>query len=1336
MSPRCLRACGWGRFQRVFAAGGVAAALWIWLNGASGQVDVLTYHNDFARTGQNTNEAILTAANVNSNTFGLLFAYPVDGQVYAQPLYVSGLSIPGQGIHNVVFVATEHDSVYAFDADSNAGPGGGLLWWTNLGLSAATPNSDFGNRYGPYHDIDPEVGITSTPVIDLAAGTLYLDAFTHDGPGLYRHRIHALNITNGTERPYSPVVVAASVPGVGVDSANGVVTFSAIQHLQRPALTLAGGVLYVCYSGYADTDPYHGWVIGLNADNLQQLTNYVFNTTPNATVAAFGSTAAEGGIWMSGNGLSVDAQTNLYFEVGNGSFNVTNAGGTEYGDSFIKLSTTNGLAVADFFTPYNQATLSANDTDLGSGGPLLLPDSVGSASHPHLMVGCGKEGKLYLLDRDRLGHFNSFSDTNIVQELPGAVGGTWSSGAYFNGQIYYQGSGDVLKVFRITNGLLVTTPTSRSLTSFGWPGATPAISAAGTNNAIAWVLQADGYPGQPAVLHAYNAYNLAQELYNSAQAGTRDRLANTVKFAVPTIANGKVYVGGEKSLAVFGTGSFLAVPTISPAGGVFTNSVSVSLADATPGAQIFYTLDGSAPSTNTTVYTLPFVLTNTVVVSARAFKPGSVPSPVVAATFLNSASLAFSPGFLKQEFYSGATRANLEDAGFTTPPTFVNYLSAFETPSGQGDNYAERVSGYFIAPVTTNYVFYLCSDDDADLWLSTDTSPVNKQLIATETVWSNPRQWVSSSGGSVLASKRSDQFTGTTWPGGNTISLTAGTVYYLEGDHHQGNGGDNFAATFKFAGAPDPANGDAPRLSGNVLGTYAYDNTFIAVTSPPGDTVVVQGGTATFTVGAASGYVGGGSGGPGPALLCQWQSAPAGSSGFTNIPNATAFAYTTPPLALGDAGARFRAALTTAGASLDSPAATVEVVRATTPPVPVRVLSVSAAGTAVTLAFSKPLDRVSAQVPANYLISPGSVVPTNATPDSTGVNVTLATVSALPQATPITLAINGVRDLAGNSVPPGTTITFSFTVLSAAGFAQEILADNPLGYWRLNEAAGSTAVDETGAHDGTYASAAAPGGAGPRPPAFPGLEFTNDAVQTFIGTPSSYVSVPFGSLATNTVTFAAWVYPVGVQENWAGLLMTRGNGVSGGMGYNAQQMLAYTWNNNSGATYNFVSGLVPPTNQWSLVAMVIYPNQAILYLANTNGVRSATNAIAHTSDVFGNNWQIGHDNNSANNNGSRTFNGLLDEVAVFNRSLAPARIAAYYQAATQGGVLVTNGAVTPGAAGFTSINAVAGQVVLQWLGTGTLEETTNILGPWALSPAQNNPLVAPISGTRFYRLAP
>ncbi|HWX19001.1 MAG TPA: chitobiase/beta-hexosaminidase C-terminal domain-containing protein [Candidatus Binatia bacterium] len=915
---------------------------------ASAQVNVLTYHNDFARTGQNTNETILTPANVNTNAFGKLFAYTVDGEVYSQPLYVSGLAIPGQGTHNVVFVTTMHDSVYAFDADSNAGANGGLLWHVSLGTSAVTPNNDFGNRYGAYHDIRPEVGIVGTPVIDLGSGTLYVDAFTHEGSN-YVHRVHALSITNGADKPSSPVVVSASIPGSGVGSTNGVLAFDSMNNgLQRPALTLAGGVLYIAYSGFADTDPYHGWLLGFNASTLQQLTNRIFNTTPNATINDWGVHAGEGGLWMGGNGPLVDAATNLFFEVANGPFNV-DTNGTEYGDSFMKLSTSNGLAVADYFTPHDQASLASGDTDLGSGGPVLLPDVVGSAAHPHLLLGAGKAGTIYLVDRDNMGHFNAADDSQIVQSVISAIGASFATPAYFNKTIYYQGNGDRLKAFAITNGALSTAPTHRSSTTIPFPGATPSVSANGTNNAIVWVLNngavTSGSPSGPAVLHAYDAYNLTNELYNSSQAGARDVAAWAVKTTVPTIANGKVYVGGASALSVYGNATFLAVPTISPSGGYFTNSVTVSLADATPGAKLYYTVDNSAPSTNSTLYGSSFVLTNTAGVKVMAVAPGAVPSVVVSATFINSASLTFSPGFVKQEFYSGATRANLESGTYTNPPTFVSYLTSFETFSGQGINYAERVSGLFIAPQTANYVFFVCSDDDSDLFLSTDSNPTNKHLIAQETKWSNSRQWLTSGGGSILAYTRSDQFTNTTWPSGNTISLTAGTQYYLEGVHHQGNGGDAFAATFIFAGAPDPTNSTPPALVGSLVAVNAYNNAYLTITTPPQNAAANPGTNATFAVSALSGYLGDPAGVPAPPIAYQWQSAPFGSSAFAAIPNATANSYTTPSLSSADDGSQFRVALATVGLATNSSAARLTVGQ-------LKFTAISLSGSQVTLRWS------------------------------------------------------------------------------------------------------------------------------------------------------------------------------------------------------------------------------------------------------------------------------------------------------------------------------------------------------------------------------------------------
>jgi hypothetical protein len=496
--------------------------------------------------------------------------------------------------------------------------------------------------------------------------------------------------------------------------------------------------------------------------------------------------------------------------------------------------------------------------------------------------------------------------------------------------------------------------------------------------------------------------------------------------------------------------------------------------------------------------------------------------------------------------------------------------------------------------------------------------------------------------------------------------------------------------------------------------------------------VAVQGGTATFTISASTGYLGDTTGAAGPPILYQWQSAPAGSGTFTNIPNATEASYTTPPLAQSQNGAQFRVSMTTAGLALTSSIATVTMVSDTAPPQPVQIISVNNALTVVTVAFSKPLDNVSAQRAQNYVFSPGNIAVTSASLDASGTNVILTAASALPQNTLITLAITGVKDLAGVSVPTNTTITFSCALSGPAALAPTILSDGPLAYWRLSEAGGGTAIDSVGGHNGTYASAAIPGVPGPRPPAFLGLEGTNIAAQFQAGIDQSWVTVPALNLNTNTVTFVAWVYPIGNQQGYAGLLMTRTGSTQGGWGYTTSDQIGYTWNGNSSATYNFQSGLVPPQNQWSFIALVIDPTKAVLYLYNTNGLLSATNAIAHQNEVWNGTAQIGND--AAGGGGSRTFNGVMDEVAVFNKAVSPARIAAYYQAGLTGGVIVTNGAVSPALLEFTSINVVSGQAVLQWIGNGMLEEATNVTGPWTPSSSQNNPQIRPASGTRFYRL--
>lgn len=648
---------------------------------------VLTYHNNNARTGANTKETQLTPANVNTNSFGLLRKYDVDGYVYAQPLYFSGLAIPGKGVRNVVFVATANNSVYAFDADSDTGADGGLLWHDDLGGGIDVMNRhEFGGRYhnNVFQDMLPKIGITGTPVIDAVSGTLYVDAFTRtetdDGPS-FHHNIHALNLANGSERPFSPVEVIASVPGTGFDSSNGIVTFNPRQHIQRPALTLAGGVIYVGYGSAADTDSYHGWLMGYDASNLQLLTNQVFNTTPNATKAQFGSHAGEGALWMGGDGLCVDSETNLFFEVANGSFDADPSlgNGVNYGDSFMKLSTSgNRLAVADFFTPFNEKKMQAADADFGSGGPLLLPDEVGSAAHPYLIVGGDKSSNLYLADRDNMGRYNPTNNHQLVQQVYADVGSVFSTPVYFDFHLYYQGVGGVMKVFSISNGCLNPQPDSATKTSFSGFGTTPSVSANGRRNGIAWTIQSDGaVRGQPAILHAYNATNLAEELYNSSQLPARDGPGNAVKMVVPTIADGKVFVGAQSNLAIFGNGVFLRAPVISPSGGNFIYATNVTLADAELGANIYYTLDGSKPTEKSIRYAGPFVLTNSAHIKVIAIKSGAVNSAVASADFVNTSAHGGGVGLLGK-YWANIRSEDFTNETFAATPNMIRTNAAVD----------------------------------------------------------------------------------------------------------------------------------------------------------------------------------------------------------------------------------------------------------------------------------------------------------------------------------------------------------------------------------------------------------------------------------------------------------------------------------------------------------------------------------------------------------------------------------------------------------------------------------------------------------------------------------
>jgi hypothetical protein len=510
-----------------------AATLSVTNVAAGSSVDVVTYHNDIARTGQNLNETVLNIANVNSATFGKVRSLPVDGKVDAQPLYLGQLAIGG-ATHNVLYVATEHGSVYAFDADA------GTQLWKVSALAAGEVTSDPRGC----DQVTPEIGITATPVIDRSAGphgVIYVVAMSKSGT-TYFQRLHALDVTTGAELFSGPKTISATFPGTGDNSSNGNVIFDPAQYKERAALLLLNGVVYTTWASHCDIRPYTGWIMGYNQSTLEQTS--VFNLVPNGSAGA---------IWMSDTGPAADSAGNIYLLDANGDFGTTlNPGGFpangNYGNAFLKISTSGGLAVADYFEMQNQQQENDSDADLGSGGALVLPDLTDdSGIVRHLSVGAGKDGHIYVVNRDAMGKFNAGSN-NVYQDLSGALGsGVWGMPAYFNGTLYYGAVGDAIKAFKITNAKLSTGPVGQTSNTFRYPGTTPSISANGTVNGIVWAVENT----TPSVLHAYDASNL-HELYNSNQAGSRDQLGAGNKFITPAIANGKVYVGTTNSVEVFG----------------------------------------------------------------------------------------------------------------------------------------------------------------------------------------------------------------------------------------------------------------------------------------------------------------------------------------------------------------------------------------------------------------------------------------------------------------------------------------------------------------------------------------------------------------------------------------------------------------------------------------------------------------------------------------------------------------------------------------------------------------------------------------------------------------
>jgi hypothetical protein len=531
--------------------------------------DVLTWHNDLARTAQNLNETILTPANVNSASFGKLFSLPVGAQVHAQPLYASAVSVPGSGAHNLLILAGENGGVFAYDADTGA-----PIWNVSTLQSGETPS----NALQCNHSIT-DYGIMATPVIDRTRGpngAVYLVAMSMNSAGTaHFQRLHALDLATGAELFGGPIDIQATVPGTGDNSSGGYVVFDPKQYHSRPGLLLLDGIVYTSWGSFCDNRPYTGWVIGYDASTLAQTT--VFNLTPNGWGA---------GVWMSGASPAVDASGNIYLAAGNGLLDATETGGFpsngDYGNALLKLSPSGagGLAVTDYFDMDNELEENDTDTDLGSGGVLLLPDMIDASNTVrHLAVAAGKDTNLYLVNRDNLGKFVT-GENQIYQELAGAFpGGIWSAPAYYNNMLYYESVGQPIVAFQFSQATLLTSPVAQTANVFGYGGGPPSISANGNTNGILWATEETN----PAVMHAYDATTL-KELYNTNQAaGGRDQFGDGNRFVTPTIAHGKVYVGTMTSVGVFGllVPGTPAVVSLAPTSGSGT-SVTLSAVYSDP----------------------------------------------------------------------------------------------------------------------------------------------------------------------------------------------------------------------------------------------------------------------------------------------------------------------------------------------------------------------------------------------------------------------------------------------------------------------------------------------------------------------------------------------------------------------------------------------------------------------------------------------------------------------------------------------------------------------------------------------------------------------------------
>ncbi len=667
---------------------------------ARAQVSVTTFHNDNSRTGQNTMETILNPTNVRTQ-FGKIFSVPVDGYVYAQPLYLANVVIGG-GTHNVVYAATQHDSLYAIDANT------GTIYWKLSLIPAGATTVSSTNFCG---DIVPEMGITGTPVIDTSTNTIYLVTKTTESTGFVQ-RLHAIDAVTHVEKFGGPVVISATVPGTGDGTSGGKVSFDPLRANQRPGLLLENGHVIIGWAGHCEITPYHGWVMSYSASTLTQ--EAVLNLSPNGTAA---------GTWMSGDGIAADGSGNLFFATGNGTYDGTTSG--DYGSTIMKLSSPAGgkFTVEDWFTPWNQASLTSTDFDVASGGVVLLPDLPAGSAHQQMLTLIGKEGTLFLVDRNNMGKYCaacSSVDTNIVQEIPAASAGIWGSPAYWNGTIYWgagtESVGDNLKAFSFdagNSGKISTSPTSESTMIFNYSTAAPAISANGASNGILWILDNSAWASSGnQILYAFDATNISTLLYSSSLApNSRDVPGAAVKFTAPTVANGNVYVGSASSVSAYGL--LVATPTFSPAPGNYGSAVSVTISDTTAGATIHCTTNGTTPTASSpTCSTVNISATTTL--QAIAVASGFGPSAVGGGTYsitTGAVGISLGAGFTSSGMtFNGSTQLNgtrlrLTDGGaseaasafFNTPQNVQSFTTNFSfqlsNPNADGMTFTIQNTG-------------------------------------------------------------------------------------------------------------------------------------------------------------------------------------------------------------------------------------------------------------------------------------------------------------------------------------------------------------------------------------------------------------------------------------------------------------------------------------------------------------------------------------------------------------------------------------------------------------------------------------------------------------------